>query len=174
MSNDQPHGADPGATEPVRLDKPEPGPWGTPAGPPTTPSTAAAPHGAAYGSPYGQQPPAYGSPYGQRPPQGTQPYVGFVSAPDHPQASTAVILGAVGMAAGLSLGIGFLLSPFAWRIGAKAVREIDASQGRVGGRGQAEAGRVMGLVGTVFLVLGIAGMVVLISVFAVGFSATSP
>lgn len=163
MSNDQPHGADPGATEPVRLDKPEPGPWGTPAGPPTTPYTTAAPHGA-----------AYGSPHGQRAPQGTQPYVGFVSAPDHPQASTAVILGAVGMAAGLSLGIGFLLSPFAWRIGAKAVREIDASQGRVGGRGQAEAGRVMGLVGTVFLVLGIAGMVVLISVFAVGFSATSP
>ena len=36
-------------------------------------------------------------------------------------------------------GITLVLSPFAWRIGAKAVREIDANPGIYGGRDQANA-----------------------------------
>ena len=47
-----------------------------------------------------------------------------------------------------------MLSPFAWAIGAKAVREIDATPGRYGGRDQANAGKIMGIIGTVLLVLG--------------------
>ena len=43
------------------------------------------------------------------------------------------------------------------RSGASAVREIDAAPGRYGGRDQANAGRIMGIIGTVLLVLGIAG-----------------
>ena len=44
-----------------------------------------------------------------------------------------------------------LLSPFAWAIGGKAVREIDASQGALGGRQSAQIGYVLGIVGTVIL-----------------------
>ncbi|NUR06707.1 MAG: DUF4190 domain-containing protein [Nocardioidaceae bacterium] len=46
-----------------------------------------------------------------------------------------------------------VLAPFAWRIGKRAVDEIDASQGRLGGRGSAQAGYVMGIIGTALLAL---------------------
>ena len=59
-------------------------------------------------------------------------------------------------------GITLVLSPFAWRIGAKAVREIDANPGMYGGRDQANAGRIMGIIGTVLLVLGVLGLIGLI------------
>lgn len=38
-------------------------------------------------------------------------------------------------------------------IGKRAVAEIDASGGRLGARGQAQAGYVLGIIGTVLLVL---------------------
>ena len=48
-----------------------------------------------------------------------------------------------------------IVSPVAWVLGAKAVREIDASPGRYGGRDRAQAGKIMGIIGTVLLVLGV-------------------
>lgn len=66
---------------------------------------------------------------------------------DHPRATTALVLGILGLVVCL------LLAPFAWRIGKKAVGEIDASGGRIGGRGSAQAGYVLGLIGTIVLVL---------------------
>jgi hypothetical protein len=136
-------------------------PYGTPAAPQ---------------SPYGQDP--YGqnpydqNPYGQEPGYGQpgQPYGqggyapsgygapdGYGAAPaNHPSATTALVLSLIGLA-GIAFcgGVTLVLSPFAWRIGARAVREIDASQGRLGGREQANAGRIMGIIGTVLLALGI-------------------
>ncbi len=47
----------------------------------------------------------------------------------------------------------FLVAPVAWIIGAKAVKEIDANPGRYGGRSEANAGKIMGIVGTCLLVL---------------------
>jgi hypothetical protein len=44
-------------------------------------------------------------------------------------------------------------SPFAIWLGRKSMREIDASGGRVGGRGQAPAGFIMGIIGTALWVL---------------------
>ena len=88
------------------------------------------------------------------PPQGGPAY-----APNHPQATLALVLGI------LSLVICGVLGPFAWVIGGKAVREIDASGGAVGGRGLAMAGKVCGIIATVLLILGVVvgGLILILS-----------
>ncbi|MEV7397490.1 DUF4190 domain-containing protein [Aeromicrobium sp. NPDC092404] len=76
--------------------------------------------------------------------QGPQPprHYPYVPQPSHPQSTTALVLGIVGLSACQ------LVAPVAWAIGNKAVREIDASQGAYGGRSEANAGRILGIVGT--------------------------
>ncbi|GAB3789626.1 DUF4190 domain-containing protein [Nocardioides ungokensis] len=135
--------------------------------------------------PYGQQPPTYGqqpygqAPYGQQPygqaPYGQPPYgYGAPAAANHPSATTSLVLSLIGLAGIMFCGgITLVLSPFAWRIGAKAVREIDANPGMYGGRDQANAGRIMGIIGTVLLVLGLLGLLVLILGLAVSSSSTT-
>lgn len=112
---------------------------------------------------YGQQPvygqvPAYGQqPYGQQP-YGQPVYgTGYPQvAPMHGSATTALVLGIISLAGGLVLcGVPFFAAPFAWFIGRKALKEIEASQGRLRGQGEAKAGMVMGIIGTVLLILGI-------------------
>ena len=122
-----------------------------------------------YGQPgYGQQPygqPGYGQPgYGQQP-YGQPGYGGPPGAygqplPTHPSATTAMVLGLVGLA-GIVLcgGLTLVLSPFAWVMGGRAVKEIDAQPGRYAGRDQAQGGRIMGIVGTVLLVLGVLAII---------------
>lgn len=111
-------------------------------------------------APYGQAPsgqPAYGQPaYGQ------PPY--YQARPNHPSATTSMVLGIVGLVLGLSCGVGFLASPFAWVMGAKAVREIDAAPHAYDGRGQAQAGKILGIVGTVLLVLALLALVLIIAI----------
>ena len=132
-----------------------------------------------YGQPpYGQQPP-----YEQQPPYGQSPYgaqqypapgYGYPARPaNHPSATTAMVLGLVGLAGILFCGgLTLVVSPFAWAIGGRAVREIDANPGMYGGRDQANAGRIMGIVGTVLLVLGFLALVVFIAL-AVSLSDTT-
>jgi hypothetical protein len=105
-------------------------------------------YGEQYGQQYGQQPPGYG-----QPPQ-AYPGAGY-AVPDHPRASTALILGILGL---VLCGV---LAPFAWRIGKTTVNEIDASNGQLGGRGSAQAGYVMGIIGTIWI-----GLWLLVGVFA--------
>lgn len=81
-----------------------------------------------------------GSPYGQ-------PYM---QAPQHPQATTALVLGI------LSLVICAICGPFAWSIGKRAMNEIDASGGQIGGRGMAQAGYICGMIATILMILGLA------------------
>lgn len=95
-----------------------------------------------------QQQPPYQQPY---PPQGYPPY-GYPQAPiqyapDHPRATTSLVLGILGVV------LCQIIAPFAWSMGKKTLDEIDASQGRVGGRGAAQAGYILGIVGTVLLAL---------------------
>jgi hypothetical protein len=45
-----------------------------------------------------------------------------------------------------------LLAPVAWSLGRKAEREVDASGGTLTGRGEATAGKVIGIVGTVLMI----------------------
>jgi hypothetical protein len=64
----------------------------------------------------------------------------------------------------LGLVLCSLVAPFAWATGKRTMDEIDASYGRLGGRGMAQAGYVMGLLGTVLLglaLLMVAGLVLL-------------
>jgi hypothetical protein len=83
----------------------------------------------------------------------------YAPVPDHPRATTALVLGI------LALVLCGLLGPFAWSIGKSTMNEIDASGGRWGGRGQAQAGYVMGIIGTVLLLLPLA----FLAIFAVTF-----
>lgn len=112
-------------------------------------------------NPYGQQP-AYGQPYPQQPGYGQaypQPGYGVAypaAAPPHPSASTSMVLAIIGLAGIMFCGgITLFLSPFAWAMGSKAVREIDANPGMYSGRDQANGGKIMGIIGTVLLILGI-------------------
>ena len=100
--------------------------------------------------PYQQQPPPPPYGYGYQ-----QPYAYNPPLPKHPSATTAMALGIVGLAGVLACGgVTLVVSPFAWGIGSRAVREIDAAPpGTVGGREEANAGRIMGIIGTVLLIL---------------------
>jgi hypothetical protein len=130
----------------------------------------------AYGQPQSGQPPygqpAYGQPpYGQ-PPYGQPPYgqpgypaVGY--PPDHPRATTSLVLGILGIV------ICGIVAPFAWQMGRRTVQEIDASNGQLGGRGAAQAGYVLGVIGTVLLGIGLVLVVLLVGVAIVGGIATS-
>jgi hypothetical protein len=91
-----------------------------------------------YSSQQGQ--PQYGYPqqrYGSQPP--------MQYAPDHPRATTVLVLGILGVV------LCQVIAPFAWSMGKKTVDEIDLARGALGGRSAAQAGYVLGIVGTVIL-----------------------
>lgn len=125
--------------------------------------------------PGGQYPPNWGSAYppqpGQYPPQAGQyppppgqypPPPGYYpQRPKHPQAVTAMVLGIVGIS-GFMFCLTFFAAPFAWWLGSKSVREIDASGGAYDGRGEASAGKIMGIIGTILLILVLAVAILLI------------
>lgn len=154
-------------------DPPPPSPGSVP--PRHNPYAAPSPQGP-YGAPAAQPvPPAnpYPQPgsfdqYAAPNPYGAQPYGGYPAGygaglPDHPSASTAMVLGIVGLV-GIALcgGLTLVLSPFAWGIGRRAVREIDADPAKFGGRDKANAGKIMGIIGTVLLVLAVVLLVLAI------------
>ena len=82
------------------------------------------------------------------------------AATTHGPATTALVLGILSLAVA-----GFLTGIPAMVIGRRAGREIDASGGRLGGRGSATAGFVTGLIGTIWS--GVAFLLV-VGVFAFG------
>jgi len=102
-------------------------------------------------------PPPEQPPYGNPPPNqyGAAPPYGFV-VPEHPQATTVLILGILGLV------LCQAISPFAWVMGNRVVAEIDASNGQLGGRSQANAGRICGIVGTALI-----GLALLVSAAAI-------
>lgn len=138
MSNDTPPAGDPSGHE-HRPNwgsaYPSPGPGGYP-----PPNTGGYP-----------PPPGYGYGYPQYP------------APQkHPNATTSMVLGIVAVAGGFMCYLPLLIAPFAWFMGSRAVKEIDASGGAQGGRGEATAGKVLGIIGTVLLALALAAIILLV------------
>ncbi|MGB4810591.1 MAG: DUF4190 domain-containing protein, partial [Candidatus Phosphoribacter baldrii] len=128
-------------------------PWGnTPAPPPAPPAAAPGysqpPYGqAGYGAQQGYGQPA---PYAQQPPYAAPPaYGGAVySGLEHPQGTLILILGILSIVlCGLPTGL------FAWVMGRKALREIDASGQLYSNRGMVQAGMITGIIGTVGLIL---------------------
>lgn len=82
------------------------------------------------------------------------------------QASSAVVALVLGI---LSVVLCPLCGPVAWVLGRKAEQEVDASGGRIGGRGLGTAGKILGIIGTIFMVLFI-GLLLLGTVTNVGAS----
>jgi len=78
-------------------------------------------------------------------------------APPHPQATTVLVLGILGLV------VCGLLGPFAWSTGNRVIREIDASGGSMSGRENANIGRILGIVSTALL--GITLLFVILAVF---------
>ena len=70
--------------------------------------------------------------------------------PNASNAVTALVLGILGIV------LCPLLGPVAWVLGRRGEQEIDGSGGAVGGRGLATAGKVLGIVGTFLLMIGLA------------------
>jgi hypothetical protein len=138
-------------------------PWGTGDSAPTNPYQ---PPANPYQPPNPYPPPAnpYPQPgsfdqYAAPNPYGMPPYgypQGYAAGPEHPSATTALVLGIIGLV-GVALcgGLTLVLSPFAWAIGRRSVREIDAAPGRYSGRDKANAGKIMGMIGTILLALGV-------------------
>ena len=134
-------------------------PW--PSGPqPFDPNEPFDPNQPSFPPPTAAAPPAYGypPPVDQGYPGPVMPYPSYpagypgvypMQPPDHPRAVTSMVLGILGL---VCCGIA---SPFAIWLGRKSMREIDAAAGRLGGRGQAQAGFIMGIIGTALWVLGV-------------------
>lgn len=138
----------------------EPGYWERQAQQPTTPYPQQ-PYPPGGYAPGGYGPGAYGP--GGYPPGGypSMPGQGPVQyAPDHPRATTSLVLGILGVVLCQVLG------PFAWWMGKRTMDEIDAAGGRYGGRGAAQAGYVLGIVGTLLLALAVFGFIAYALFFA--------
>jgi hypothetical protein len=79
-----------------------------------------------------------------------QPW-GFTQAREHPQGTTVLVLGI------LSLVVCQVLGPFAWKIGNAALRDMNAQPDVTwSNRGNITAGRILGIVSTVLMLVGIA------------------
>ena len=95
--------------------------------------------------------PHVSQPYAYQPPRPPQ---------DHPKSTTILVLGILGL---VVCGV---LGPFAWSMGNRALREIDASRGALGGRQTVNAGRILGIIATVLLVIGVLGGIALVALAA--------
>lgn len=73
---------------------------------------------------------------------------GYAYPQQHPRATIALVLGIIALIACQFLG------PVAWAIGHNAVKEIDASGGVLGGRSEALAGKILGIIATIILAVG--------------------
>jgi Domain of unknown function (DUF4190) len=108
------------------------------------------------------------APPGPPPPPGAAPayqaggYQAPAALPNAPGAVAGLVLGIVGLPF-----ICPICGPFAYYYGQKAEQAADASMGTLGGRGMATAGKILGIVDSVFLVLWILYLI-LVVVLAIG------
>lgn len=101
-----------------------------------------------------QQPPSGYGPPGQ---PGYPGYPGYrPEPPKHPQAVTVLVLGILGI---VVCGV---CGPFAWSMGARAEREMQAQPGRWSGSTEITVGKILGIVSTALLALGVLVIVLLL------------
>lgn len=124
----------------------------TPPLPPLPPAPPAQPEWQTPPPGYGQAT-GYGQPaaYGQAPGYGQMPFQ--PAPPTEGTAVAAMVIGIIGLAGACMYGLGTIISPVALFLGRSSMKKIDASQGQLAGRGMAQAGFIMGIIGTVILVL---------------------
>ena len=75
--------------------------------------------------------------------------------PEQSQATTILVLGILGIV------ICGILAPFAWNMGNKELAAIDSGRRAPENRGTANAGRILGIIGTVLLGIGIVVLILL-------------
>ena len=92
-----------------------------------------------------------------QPPPPTGPH-GY---PESSQATTSLVLGILGLFCAVT-------APFAWYIGNKEVAAIDQGLRDPTNRGQAVAGRVLGIIGTVFVMIWLLAVCGLVAVQLAG------
>ncbi len=99
----------------------------------------------------------------QPPPPSAYPQYGAPPArvPDHPQTTVVLVLGIVGVT------VFQLCAPIAWYLGTKAKREIEASNGALGGLGMVNLGRILGIVGTVIIALSLVIVLVVVGIIVI-------
>jgi len=78
------------------------------------------------------------------------------SYPEQSQATTILVLGILGIV------ICGILAPFAWSMGNKELVAIDAGRRPPENRGTANAGKILGIIGTVLLVIGVVVLLLLV------------
>jgi len=87
--------------------------------------------------------------------------------PEASQATTALVLGILGIV------VCQVLAPFAWVMGKREMEAIDAGRRSPENRGTANAAKILGIVGTVLLGLGIIAGILFIVFFSVAAVTTS-
>jgi hypothetical protein len=114
-------------------------------------------------NPYNQNPNQGGMPpYGQNPYQG-----GYGVTPQpHPQGTTVLVLGIVGLV------VCFIAGIIAVVMGNRALKEIDANPAAYSNRQSVVIGRVLGIISIVWQVLALVAYIIVI-VVAIGSSGTS-
>ncbi|MEU7142220.1 DUF4190 domain-containing protein [Nocardia sp. NPDC046473] len=85
----------------------------------------------------------------QQPPYGYPAYGAYGPPPEHPQATAILILGILGLVFCQIIG------PVAWVMGRRALNEIDASGGALGGRSNVMVGYVCGIIASALIIVGI-------------------
>ena len=104
------------------------------------------------------QPPNYGTP--PPPPNSGYGAGGFGGGGDHPQGTTILILGILGLVCCGPLGIA------AWVMGNKAMKEIDANPSAYTNRSTVNAGRICGIIGTILWIVIVIAYILLFAVAA--------
>jgi hypothetical protein len=94
-----------------------------------------------------QNPQPYGQPY-------------QVTAPDHPQGTTILVLGIVGL-------FFTICAPIAWFMGSKALKEIKASGINYSNEQQIVIGRVLGMVITILALVALVFFIVFFIIIAI-------
>lgn len=158
--------------DPGRPEEPGPGQPGPPHPPPPAQPGYGQPAGQPdyRGQPYGQ--PGYGGPPGPGyPAYPPQPGYYPPAVPNHPKAMLALVLGLVSVVGGMMFcGLPLLVSPFAWVTGHRVLNQIRASRGQLAGESSAQAGMVLGIIGTVLLVIWLIVLALLVIGFVADFS----
>ncbi|MGB0099716.1 MAG: DUF4190 domain-containing protein [Nocardioides sp.] len=98
---------------------------------------------------YGQQP--YGQPPYHRP-----------APPNDGLGIASMVVGIVSLVLMCGYGIGLLGAPAALIMGRISMKRIDRSDGTLGGRGFAQAGFILGIIGTVLLVLALVSVAIVV------------
>lgn len=88
--------------------------------------------------------------------------------PEASQATTALVLGILGLV--LCAGV---TGPFAWVVGNNELKAIDEGRRPPENRGTANAGKILGIIGTVFLGLAIVALILFVILVVVASTTTS-